>query len=237
MRSFGRSVSPECEACGSSSIGKSGRPKRFCSDTCRCWARLHPGEKRPTGRTCARCSTSIDHLKTHARYCSELCGEIARGERLPQPHPDKTCEVCGDVFTPHVAYQRACCPKHGEVLSSRDKRQRMKREAPEVLARQRREYRKRALARRGDEIRRDKRAAEARRLARKRDATIVEFTNDQLDQRLSMFGYRCWMCGEEADQVDHVKPLARGGAHALCNLRPACGPCNARKWASWPLVA
>lgn len=79
-------------------------------------------------------------------------------------------------------------------------------------------------------------AAVRRREAVKRGAMIVPFTAEQLMQRLSMFD-GCWMCGGTADTIDHVKPLAAGGAHALCNLRPACSPCNVRKGATWPFAA
>lgn len=44
----------------------------------------------------------------------------------------------------------------------------------------------------------------------------------------------CWVCGGEATQVDHVKPIAAGGAHILANLRPICGQCNQRKKDKWP---
>jgi 5-methylcytosine-specific restriction endonuclease McrA len=70
---------------------------------------------------------------------------------------------------------------------------------------------------------------------RKRCATVVAFTPDQLALRLSMFD-GCWMCGNPADTVDHVKPLAKGGAHMLCNLRPACRSCNSSKNDRWPFV-
>lgn len=48
-----------------------------------------------------------------------------------------------------------------------------------------------------------------RRKARKQNAAITEFTPAQLEERLSMFA-GCWMCGGDADTVDHVKPLAQG---------------------------
>ncbi|WP_425608699.1 HNH endonuclease [Streptomyces albipurpureus] len=32
-----------------------------------------------------------------------------------------------------------------------------------------------------------------------------------------------------AAEVDHIRPLARGGLHIFANLTPACGPCNASK--------
>lgn len=75
------------------------------------------------------------------------------------------------------------------------------------------------------------------RKARLRGLTVVLFTPHQLRQRLAMFGDRCWMCGAIADSIDHVKPLAHGGAHMLANLRPACVPCNSRKGQRWPLEA
>lgn len=79
---------------------------------------------------------------------------------------------------------------------------------------------------------------EQRRQARKRtDRDLFPFTRDQLDQRMSMFGHACWMCGGEFEQVDHVKPLSRGGVHALSNLRPACASCNRSKGAKWPYEA
>jgi len=75
-----------------------------------------------------------------------------------------------------------------------------------------------------------------RRRARVRSATVVPFTLDQLEQRLSMYA-RCWICGDPRwTDVDHVKPLAKGGPHMLANLRPACEACNSRKSATWPFT-
>lgn len=77
-------------------------------------------------------------------------------------------------------------------------------------------------------------ATKRRRRARQVGANQIEFNPTQLRERLSMFA-GCWMCGHEAEEVDHVKPLARGGPHILANLRPACISCNRRKSARWPL--
>lgn len=75
------------------------------------------------------------------------------------------------------------------------------------------------------------RARRARRRALMSGASTVPFTPQQLRERLSMFGHKCWMCGAPEDETDHVIPLSRGGPHALANLRPACLPCNRRKGA------
>lgn len=72
-------------------------------------------------------------------------------------------------------------------------------------------------------------------LARKKNLTVVPFTAEQLRQRWAFYGGCCWICGSDQDiQVEHVKPLSKGGAHMLCNLRPACGRCNTAKGARWP---
>jgi 5-methylcytosine-specific restriction endonuclease McrA len=42
-------------------------------------------------------------------------------------------------------------------------------------------------------------------------------------------GRVCWICGEHATSADHVRPRSRGGDDSDENLRPCCGPCNARR--------
>lgn len=79
--------------------------------------------------------------------------------------------------------------------------------------------------------------AQRRRKARIKDAAIVPFSVAQLAARMAFWGNRCWMCGGPFEQVDHVKPLARGGSHLLANLRPACCSCNSSKKDAWPLPA
>lgn len=50
---------------------------------------------------------------------------------------------------------------------------------------------------------------------------------------------RCYLCGERGEyngvaglHIDHVVPIARGGAHSMDNLRPACSSCNLMKHSS-----
>ncbi|EOM78100.1 HNH endonuclease [Rhodococcus rhodnii] len=63
----------------------------------------------------------------------------------------------------------------------------------------------------------------------------VPFTIEQLQSRISYFGGRCWICGDAAEHIDHVKPIKAGGWHMLSNLRPACALCNRRKSSLWPI--
>ena len=74
----------------------------------------------------------------------------------------------------------------------------------------------------------------SRRRALEKDLLVVPFTGVQIEQRVAYYGGKCWMCGGAFDHIDHVKPLSRGGAHTLSNLRPACAPCNQAKSNKWP---
>lgn len=85
-----------------------------------------------------------------------------------------------------------------------------------------------------DWFRQYNRLKSSRRRALEKEALIVPFTRDQLEQRIAYYGGKCWMCGGEFHHIDHVKPLSGGGAHTLSNLRPACAPCNQAKSNQWP---
>jgi 5-methylcytosine-specific restriction endonuclease McrA len=65
-----------------------------------------------------------------------------------------------------------------------------------------------------------------RYLARKRDATV-----ESIPAAFITFIERasCLYCGKKGGTVDHVVPLALGGAHAPWNLVPACLSCNSSK--------
>ena len=79
------------------------------------------------------------------------------------------------------------------------------------------------------------RIIDMRHKARKFGAVGEDYTTcGHIADRWLMWGNRCWICGEPATQTDHVKPLAKGGAHWPCNLRPICGHCNATKNDKWP---
>jgi hypothetical protein len=60
---------------------------------------------------------------------------------------------------------------------------------------------------------------------------------DKLRQRCTPHDeLRCYICGlliddDGAWQLEHLDPIAHGGAHVLHNLEAACTPCNSRKGA------
>lgn len=74
----------------------------------------------------------------------------------------------------------------------------------------------------------------AAKRVKRQSAPSLPFTVEQLADRMRYWGNRCWMCGGPFEAIDHVKPLSKGGWHALMNLRPACSPCNGSKGARWP---
>lgn len=47
--------------------------------------------------------------------------------------------------------------------------------------------------------------------------------------RWHVWGGCCYVCRRPAVELDHVKPLAVGGANLPANIRPICLPCHRRK--------
>lgn len=77
------------------------------------------------------------------------------------------------------------------------------------------------------------RAAKLLRQAREK-ANGGNLTAAKFRARWDYFNGKCWMCGDPARHMDHVKPVAKGGGSWASNLRPACIPCNQKKKAKWP---
>jgi len=59
-------------------------------------------------------------------------------------------------------------------------------------------------------------------------------TAEQRAARWDYYGGKCYICGKDAEAMDHVKPLDRGGGNFPANLRPICKRCNSVKGARWP---
>ncbi len=80
-------------------------------------------------------------------------------------------------------------------------------------------------------------ASAALRRSRLKIAAQIPFSPEQLAARMRYWGDQCWICGGPFEAVDHVKPVSKGGAHILANLRPICRTDNSRKRAAWPYSA
>ena len=79
---------------------------------------------------------------------------------------------------------------------------------------------------------------ERERRAAKAQTEVTKISKEEYDHILAEFNNCCWICEVALVKVfwDHVQPLAKGGAHTVDNLRPACNPCNTRKNATWPFT-
>ena len=81
-----------------------------------------------------------------------------------------------------------------------------------------------------------KAASVLRRRARKAGATIVPVSAKDLQDLKESYCGLCAYCPNSSTCFDHVVPLARGGAHCLDNLVPACKTCNGSKGSKSLLV-
>lgn len=214
--------------------------------TCRKGHELTPDNRCPDGRcrTCKRSAARAryakddtiklkvkewrdanpERVKEHQRRSHANPNAVVKRREWAQRNPEKIAE-----------YGRRSYLKDGEKIRARMRAYLADQRAADPAA----AYRKtRAWVEANPErARLNHRIGSARRAARLREAAVLPFTLAQLDERMAYYGHRCWMCGGPFEHIDHVKPLARGGSHALMNLRPACATCNVRKGATWPLVA
>ena len=73
-----------------------------------------------------------------------------------------------------------------------------------------------------------------RRWRKRNQAHVWPIPAEKVQARIDYFGGRCWICGgENADQIDHVKPISKGGLHTPANMRPTHALCNMSKGATW----
>lgn len=213
----------QCEACGVDFRAFKGRPgvvTRWCSQACYAWTRRHPGASRAAVRACRQCSTDISDRPLQATYCSKRCGEIARGQRLPEPLPPRQCALpeCGRDFQPHQHRQRCCSEKHGKLLYNRESRA-DGRQPPEPWT----------------DARRDR--YHRRRAQQKAASTGEPVLLADIAER---DGWQCHICQVPVDQkipwpdpksssLDHVVALSKGGLHDPSNVRLAHLGCNSSK--------
>lgn len=153
------------------------------------------------------------------RFCCKPCKlRWASAHRWDGRVPKTgNCEVCGEViFTQHGTKVCAAC-------------------RPDEVARKRREYWRNGYGKISYQRHKHKwRVYNANRVNRVKAATSPHTTEAKILARLAYFGHRCWVCGGEGVERDHVKPLSKGGAHLPCNIRPICVFCNRSKKDAWP---
>lgn len=181
-------------------------------------------------RDCSICGDAFE-ARTNGRYCSDRCRRLAQ-------------KAQGDVWA-KANPERAVAAKRRYLRRHPDRRQEQLRRAwlklradPERYARflrQGRESNARhpetsylyALNWRGENRQRVR--ANNRDAAGRRRARVGESRADVADFAPILRADPCAYCGAPASVIDHIVPLAGGGAHDVLNLTGACRSCNARK--------
>lgn len=183
-----------------------------------------------------------DRLNAERRAKKRTEEELAKGRerdrRWREGHPDHARALAAErerqyrVRSPERSREsvRKYAAKNPEKVRQWSRQARVRRmadpERAEVARAKRREYMRRLRQTPGFKAR--KVAEEQVRRARKQGAEGVA-TVAQIAARVAYFGGLCYLCGTEANTIDHVIPLARGGTNWAANLRPACRSCNSRK--------
>lgn len=201
-------LAPRKARCGHEVPYHPGPPRKAC-EAC---------STRPP-RHCAGCGASLAHRATSAKYCSTTCGQIARGERLPEPLPRRRCALpeCGAEFQPKRRGQRCCCERHGKILCNREGRASGRYVDPWNDRRRNNYHRRRAL----------KKGASTGRPVKLADIAERD-------------GWRCGVCRRRVNprfawphpkspSLDHIVPLSEGGKHDPANVRLAHLKCNSER--------
>lgn len=168
---------------------------------------------------CRRCGARCG--RRGILYCSRECSDIAAGRRLLGPRFERECALpeCDARFSPPYAAVRCCSEKHGKWLYNRESR---------ADGRQVNEW--------NDRRRSNAQARRARQAGSATNASVY------LSEVIERDGLRCGICGDAVDMslvwphpmsrsVDHIFPIAKGGAHAPENCQLAHLACNVRKGA------
>lgn len=237
--------------CGKA-VHKKGRKCRECY---RGWAT-------PVMHHCVICSTSFKHRRnSENKCCSRACGfkwlELDRAKDFKKwhdfsyPKAPKHCDWCGMSYSGES--QSLFC-------SDNCRRKRNNKKACAMFRREKdcvvcgasflKEYKAgfvsfcsvtckdfaESLA-----VKKHRRISKNKRRAKMRSCTVVSF--DPLDV-LQRDNWRCQICGQRtprklrgtndprAPELDHITPLALGGAHAPWNTQCACRSCNGTKGAT-----
>jgi 5-methylcytosine-specific restriction endonuclease McrA len=175
---------------------------------------------------CLHCGTAFEYVRRNPSHKPRmLCSDECKRAKINEAK---------------ARYRAANLKKHAATNSAWNKAHRT--EANAATDRWRERNRERFLQQQRSYNQRRQTPPEAtaeyqrRRRAAKKSSMIGRITPDLLAAKCAYWGNRCWSCGStDRVELDHVKPLSKGGAHCLANIRPVCRSCNAMKNARWPV--
>jgi 5-methylcytosine-specific restriction endonuclease McrA len=180
-------------------------------------AAAEEAHRQQTWPTCKECGAKADGYAS--RFCSDACRRV-NGNRQSAEHqrkvrpapPPRDCRACGCAI-PIVRVKGIGARRYCSLTCYK----------------------------RSDAYKRCRRQAKARRKAHLRGASCLHvFDPIEVFKR---DGWRCQLCGTptprrlrgrmapNAPELDHITPLARGGAHSVDNAQCLCRRCNGAKGA------
>ncbi len=247
----------QCEVCGETFQPKTRKNKYCRNPQCAIEGRRRALDRRlgyPNRYVCLYCGETYKAKnKNRDTFC---CREHAFAWRRENPvlgplpataAEQRRCEVCGGPAA--SAHSKTCgseeCKRTryleaAAASSTRDRKPRACKECGIVFVP---EYGNKRRNFHSDECLRkhSQRIGKATRRARKKAATVEAVDPFAV---FSRDGWRCKLCGcrtpkrlrgttdDRAPELDHVVPLAHGGAHSYANTQCLCRKCNQAKGAS-----
>jgi len=254
-----RTCSKGCKAAlhsATKAAKRAAQERRGAKRCCRCGEEksLSMFWKHRNGRR-ARCSDCLKS-ESHQRYWVDLEARRAYQRAWANRHPETTRARYKRWHAANqehrLAYYRNYNNRNRELKRERDRQRREAMTPEQRRAKWRRENKAAAargyyrLYRAENRGRINEREAEwrrknpnknnepeRRRYRAKRDRAGGVLVS--VSELRAMYGNVCYLCDASLNRysftMDHVIPLARGGAHSISNLRPCCGRCNSRKGA------
>jgi len=204
--------------------------RAICSKKCRSELRV-----RRHSSVCVICKKEFIK-RSKEKCCSLKCGHIHQGKTVTKNPTlrahSSLCMVCGLQIFGNGS--KTCgaewCKHYYKNNMQKFDNYRGIRSTPESLKARRIKYQSIARARYATDprIRAQHRARKHNRKALILKATIG--TDAAAGYRAAMKAKNCYWCGckltRDNLEVDHIHPLARGGAHAAYNLAASCAFCN-----------
>ncbi len=189
------------------------RTMRYCSRRCAMYSRRKPHNF--LHLVCERCGKEITRHRSHVLrhvYCSSSCSNAAR--RKAHAKWRDPGQIRGYMQEYEKRNRRRINQNHRDwVKQNRNKRN-------EVQRKYRRSHKTQIAM-----LARQRRAGKEGGSLSVAEWEILKATYD----------YMCLDCGRREPaislEVDHIVPLALGGAHLVSNIQPLCRQCNAKKGA------
>ena len=200
-----------CKHCGKHFKPKATKLITYCSRGCSFAAKAAAKIIKPAFSVihagyCRKCGSAFVARSSRRKYCSDSCRPHSESVHISVMPALKVCKCCGVAYKPIASGGRPSEYCSGECLK-----------VIRVTA---------------------KRVCKAQSRARLRGATVERVDPLRVFDRDK---WKCQLCGvktpkakrgtynDNAPELDHIQPLAKGGDHSYLNTQCACRKCNGAK--------